>query len=201
MCDHSGKLVARLDGELGNDEMAELERHISACGKCRSQLESYQQVSARFDAYCDAVLSAKAHRRRLPRRVPVLTTAAVAAIAATLVFVLLRARVPAVAPPLSVQVQTQAAPPAIVVEKVPVPVPRKAVHPPPAAGASTPRQTANWQPIERAIQISIPAESMFPPGAVPEGLNFLADLSIAADGSAEQIRLRPRLMEVERRQP
>ena len=197
MCDHSGKLVAWLDGELGNDEMAELERHISACGKCRSQLESYQHVSARFDAYCDAVLSAKAHRRTLPRRVPVLTAVA---IAATLVLGLLRARVPAVAP-LSVQVQTQTAPPPSVVEKVPASVPSKTVHPPPAAAASTPRQTANWQPTERAIQISIPAESMFPPGAVPEGLNFLADLSIAADGSAEQIRLRPRLMEVERRQP
>jgi hypothetical protein len=28
MCDHSGKLMAWLDRELGDDEMAELERHI-----------------------------------------------------------------------------------------------------------------------------------------------------------------------------
>jgi hypothetical protein len=67
--------------------------------------------------------------------------------------------------------------------------------------AHVPRQIANWQPTERAIQISIPAESMFPPGAIPEGVNFVADLSIAADGSAEQVRLRPRLIEVQRRQP
>jgi anti-sigma factor RsiW len=198
MCDHSGKLVAWLDGELGNDEMAELERHISACGECRSQLESYKQVSATFDAYCDAVVSAKSHQKRLPRWVPVLTTAAAAAIAATLVLVLLRARIEPVALPPPVRVQ--APPPAIVVESVPVPAARKPVHRQRPAGM-VPRQTANWQPAEPAIQISIPAESMFPPGAVPEGVNFIADLSIAADGSAEQIRLRPRLMEVERRQP
>jgi Putative zinc-finger len=198
MCDHSGKLMAWLDRELGSDEMAELERHIGSCGECRSQLESYKRVSATFEAYCDAVLSAKTQRRRLPRWVPVLTTAAALAIAATLVLVLLRTRVEPVTPPPVVQ--AQAPPPAIVVERAPTPASRKAAHRQrPAARA--PRQTANWQPTERAIQISIPAESMFPPGAVPEGVNFIADLSIAADGSAEQIRLRPRLIGFERRQP
>jgi hypothetical protein len=33
---------------------------------------------------------------------------------------------------------------------------------------------------------------MFPPGAVPEGVNFTADFSIAADGSAAPLRLQPR---------
>jgi hypothetical protein len=32
---------------------------------------------------------------------------------------------------------------------------------------------------------------MFPPGAVPEGINFIAELSIGPDGSAERVRLRP----------
>jgi hypothetical protein len=52
---------------------------------------------------------------------------------------------------------------------------------------------AAWQPAEPAIEIAIPAEAMFPPGAVPEGFNFTADLSIAPDGSASRIRLQPRL--------
>jgi putative zinc finger protein len=197
--------MAWLDRELGNDEMVELERHIGACSECRSRLESYKQASATFDAYCDAVLSAKTQQKRLPRWVPVLTTAAAAAVTATLVLVLLRARVepPALPPPVQVQVEVQAHPPAMVLENVPAPTPApgKTMHRPRATTPGTLRQTANWQPTERAIQISIPAESMFPPGAVPQGVNFIADLSIAADGSAEQIRLRPRLMEVQRRQP
>jgi hypothetical protein len=195
--------MAWLDRELGNDEMVELEPHIGACSECRSQLESYKQASATFDAYCDAVLSAKTQQKRLSRWVPVLTTAAAAAITATLVLVLLRARVEPPALPPPAQVQVQAPPPAMVLENVsaPTPAPGKTMHRPWASTPGTPRRTANWQPTERAIEISIPAESMFPPGAVPQGVNFLADLSIAADGSAEQIRLRPRLMEVLRRQP
>jgi hypothetical protein len=197
--------MAWLDRELGNDEMVELERSIGACSECRSRLESYKQASATLDAYCDAVLSAKTQQKRLPRWVPVLTTAAAAAITATLVLALLRARVepPALPPPVQVRVQVQAPPPAVVLENVPAPTPAPGttMHRPRATTPGTPRQTTNWQPTERAIQIAIPAESMFPPGAVPQGVNFIADLSIAADGSAEQIRLRPRLMEVQRRQP
>ena len=49
------------------------------------------------------------------------------------------------------------------------------------------------------IQIAIPADEMFPPGAVPEGIHFVADLTIAPDGSAERLQLRPRLAGFERR--
>jgi hypothetical protein len=199
MCEYSGKLMAWLDRELGDDELAELERHIGICSECRSQVESYRQVSARFDGYCDAMLLAKTRQRRLPRRVPALSTAGAVAIAATLVFVLLRPRVEPPTMPPSVRVQTP--PPVILVEKTPAPAPGKVVVHRQRPVAQAPRQAASWQPTERAIQISIPAESMFPPGAVPEGVNFTADLSIAADGSAEQIRLRPRLIEAKRRQP
>jgi len=195
--------MAWLDRELGNDQMVELERSIGACSECRSRLESYKQASANLDAYCDAVLSAKTQQKRLPRWAPVLTTAAAAAITAMLVLVLPRVRVEPPALPPPVQVQVQASPPVMVHENVPAatPAPSKTMHRPRATAPGTPRQTANWQPTERAIQISIPAESMFPPGAVPQGVNFIADLSIAADGSAQQIRLRPRWMEVQRRQP
>jgi hypothetical protein len=198
MRDHSGKLVAWLDRELGDDEMAEFERHIAACIDCQGRIETYRQVSATFDGYCDAMLLAKTRQKRLPPWVPAVTTAAAVAIAATLVFVLLPARVEPPAIPPSVQIQ--APPPVIVVEKTAGPAPGKVAHRQRPV-AQAPRQAASWQPTERAIQISIPAESMFPPGAVPEGVNFTAELSIAADGSAEQIRLRPRLIEVQRRQP
>jgi hypothetical protein len=48
---------------------------------------------------------------------------------------------------------------------------------------------ANWVSFEPAIQIAIPVEAMFPPGAVPEGITFIADLSIAADESVQGLRL------------
>jgi hypothetical protein len=60
-------------------------------------------------------------------------------------------------------------------------------------------QPANWVVDEPSVQIAIPAAAMFPPGAVPEGVSFVADLSIGADGSARQVRLQPQISEFERR--
>ena len=61
----------------------------------------------------------------------------------------------------------------------------------PAASARNSANVASWTPAEPAIQIAIPAAAMFPPGAVPDGLTFIADVTIAADGSAQRLRLRP----------
>jgi hypothetical protein len=47
------------------------------------------------------------------------------------------------------------------------------------------------------VEIAIPADAMFPPGAAPPGMSFAADLTISADGSAERLGLRPRLAEFE----
>jgi hypothetical protein len=44
--------------------------------------------------------------------------------------------------------------------------------------------------METAVQIAIPADAMFPPGAVPNGMNWNAELIIAPDGSVKQVRLR-----------
>ena len=49
----------------------------------------------------------------------------------------------------------------------------------------------DWQLVQPAIQIAIPAEAMFPPGAVPDGVNFTADLTISTDGSAQGLVLEP----------
>jgi hypothetical protein len=54
-------------------------------------------------------------------------------------------------------------------------------------------------PYEPVIEISIPAEEMFPPGAVPAGMGFAVDVAIGPDGSADGLRLRPRLAGFERR--
>ena len=55
-------------------------------------------------------------------------------------------------------------------------------------GRATPA-AAGWQSAEPAIQITIPADAVLPPGAAPEGVSFVAEVSIAPDGSAHQILL------------
>jgi hypothetical protein len=78
--------------------------------------------------------------------------------------------------------------PAIILETAPKPV--KRVH---RRRGIAPAKTANanWALPETAIQIAIPVEAMFAPGAVPEGITFIADVSMAADGSVQGLRLQP----------
>ena len=191
MCNFSGKLLAFLDRELAANEMADVQRHLRDCFECRRRLEAYQQVSSTFEAYCDAVMAAKTKRSGLLWTAVWSSAAAVAVAALLLIFLHTRVE-PLVIPP-----SVEAVPPAnaLLTSPAPIKVPHRR-H----VGARAKTQTVDWLPAEPAIQIAIPAESMFPPGAVPEGVSFTADLSIAADGSAQQIRLRPRLIGFERRQ-
>jgi hypothetical protein len=194
MCELSGKLMAWLDHELQNDEMGQVQQHIQACALCQSQLGAFQQASSAFSAYRDAVLASKSVPR-LPRYVPALSVATALATAAALFLFFHHTRVePLLAPPSS----AQAAPPAALLGKASVPAPSKTIH---RRRASSPALTqgVTLPPAEPAIQISFPVESMFPPGAVPEGISFTADVSIAADGSPQQIQLRPRMIGFERR--
>jgi anti-sigma factor RsiW len=183
MCDVQVKLIAWLDRELPADEAADVDRHIKGCQECRGRLAAYEQVSETFDAYCDVVMAAKT-RRRIPRWVPVLASAVVAAAVMFLAFPRTRIEPP---PLLS---------PAITAASVAVPAPpdvesapRRSIHKRRPV-APVPVRPAKWQPMETAVQIAIPAEAMFPPGAMPKGMNFIAELSIAPDGSVRQVRLR-----------
>src|SRR5712664_455454 len=183
MCDVQAKLIAWLDRELSSDEAAGVERHIEGCKECRSRLAAYERVSNTFDVYCDAVVAAKT-RRRVPRLVPVLASGVVAAVVMFLAFPRTRIEPPPVLIPTITAVSVAlAAPPEL------EPAPRKTIH----RGrpvAPVQERAVKWQPTETAVQIAIPAEAMFPPGAMPKGLNFIAELSIAPDGSVKQVRLR-----------
>lgn len=180
MCDYSGKLVAWMDRELPDNEAADVERHIVACAECRGRIDAYEQVSASFAAYCDAAVGQKTPSR-LRHWVPVLSGVAAAAV---LALVFMRASIKQI----PVHPQAAEAAPAIVREAAPMPV--KTLH---RRRPVSPVKVANagWRLPEPAIQIVIPAEAMFPPGAVPEGINFIAELDIAADGSAQGLRLQP----------
>jgi anti-sigma factor RsiW len=182
MCDVQGKLIAWLDNELPQEEAAEVARHVEGCAECRSESEAYERVNKTFDAYCDAVVAAKTHHS-MPRWVPAFASAVVAA--GVLLFVSFpRAHVE----PRPVPAPVAAALPATVL--APTPAPGKKVRKPRPLVARVP-EIARWRPAESAVQIAIPAEAMFPPGAMPEGMSFIAEVSIGADGSVERLRLRP----------
>jgi anti-sigma factor RsiW len=199
MCDDSRKLVAWIDGELSGEEMADMERHLGECSECRMRLGKYQQVSKAFDDYCDAVASVKASGRK-PRMVAGLSLAAAALLAATVGWVLLR--------PHSERLRTPAPQAIAALPPVQLEAPaalNEAVH----RGHTSPQEKEKAASLRRprapilapepAIQIAIPAESIFPPGAVPEGINFTADVSFGPDGTTRQIRLQPHLTGFERR--
>jgi anti-sigma factor RsiW len=184
MCDFSGRLIAWMDGELAENEATIVEQHVGACQQCRERVAAYQEVSRGFAAYYAATTrtatAAMTPHRKLPRWVPVLAGAAAAV-------VLLLALLPRPAKPVPV------APPVAVV--------RPPITPEPATNPLRPVQrrhvaarrkapTANWAMADPAIQIAIPAEAMFPPGAVPEGITYIANLSLT-DGSVQGIRLQP----------
>ena len=206
MCDFSGKLIAWMDRELPEEEAAAVERHLDACSECRFEVEAYKRVSSKFDAYCDEAMTSNV-RQGDPRWVPVVS--AVGAVAAIVALFFVWPRTPYQPPafqPSKVVVSDSAAD---TTEGLPARVrPIQKIH---RRQVVTPVQIRNTivPPVqnqdayiptnEPVIQIAIPADEMFPPGAVPEGIHFTADLTIAADGSAERLRLSPRLAVFERR--
>jgi anti-sigma factor RsiW len=183
MCDVQAKLIARLDRELPKDEAIALERHIEGCEECRRWATACGQASDIFDAYCDAVMAAKAPRQ-VPRWVPVLSGAVVVAGALFLALPRMRVERPLVGSTTTVASVAVAAPPPAEPALGKIPVHRRHGVP------RVQEYAATAQPMDTAIEIAIPAEAMFPPGAMPYGISFIADLRIAPDGSVRQVHLR-----------
>ena len=202
MCNDSGKLVAFLDHELDDGEMAGIRRHLEGCADCRTQLNQYESASNSFRTYCDAVEMAEHARHERSRwTVPVISGAAVTALAAAVVLLLLGHRVEKAGTPAPINAAAAVASgSAPALEPPPAPRTSHQVH---RLHVAPPVQTRGVElvPAEPAIEIAIPADSMFPPGAVPDGFAFTADVSFAPDGSAQQMRLRPRLVSFQKGAP
>jgi anti-sigma factor RsiW len=186
MCDVQGKLIGWIDRELPADQADEVERHVETCEGCRCWVATYGQVGEAFDAYCDAVMAAKAPRRG-SRWVPVLPGAVVVA-ASVMLLAFLRTRVEP--PPIVAPTVASASVPNPVPAPAAEPAPRKATIRRHRAAPRVQERGTEMQAMDTAIEIAIPAEAMFPPGAVPNGINFIAELRIAPDGSVKQVRLR-----------
>ena len=164
MCNFSGKLIAWLDQELPEAEAINVEWHIGQCAECRQAVRTYQEISGAFlNCYVAAM--------PVPQARKTMRWVAVAGIAAAIVIALVLAR------PREEQLQlVQRAPqaPEIAFEK-----------PPPRIVALRPRRAVvrkrvheEWTAPEPTVEIALPAEAFFPPGAVPAGFSFIADVHL-----------------------
>jgi len=214
MCDFTEKLMAWVDKELSDNDAAAVERHLQGCPECRDRLDTYRQLSGAFDRYCDAYCDAvTASKPGLKLTRGVLTiSGGVAVAAAVAMFFTLAARwrvepaAPSAAPILTVIDVAKTLPPAHVAQPAPAVIrpaarieSRRRAEQAKQAAAQRPSEETSWLASEPAVEVTIPADAIFPPGAVPEGVGFTADVMIAPDGSAQQVRLRPQLREFERR--
>jgi len=141
-------------------------------------------VSRAFSDYCEAIAT-----QRNSRRLPWVAWGAAAAVAALTAMVILMLRSPV--EPFPFERPRVAGVPAMAFRTASVNrrAPAKLAHPRAAL-----KRAENPQPrwnIEPSIEIAIPAEAVFAPGAVPPGFRFAAELSIAGDGSLRALWLRP----------
>jgi anti-sigma factor RsiW len=210
MCEFSeklpGKLIAWLDHELENSEAAEVERHVSQCAECQREIAAYEKIGGMISGYCDETLEAAERRRTAPWAPVLAAVAAVAVVAIVLSFPRTRAHMQvhqqsaASANPEAAASLTVAAPPPAPEAPAAAPVetalaPVQKIHQPHIRKVA-PRESASWSADipgadAPSVEIAIPAEDIFPPGVFPAGVSFVADLSVAADGSARTLRLRP----------
>jgi anti-sigma factor RsiW len=185
MCNFKNNLVAWMDGELPPVEAEAVEQHLKACAACRECVSAYGNASQQFATYYQSATAPKpAPVRATLRWLPYV--AAAAAVIAIVLMTFPRSRDQRSTAP---QVTTATSGPS---EKGPVPATTAkatravAAHHATAAVNSHPVGQA---PAPAAIQIAIPADAVFPPGAVPEGFTYIARL--AADGSLQDFRVQP----------
>lgn len=183
MCDYDSNLIAWIDGELEPDVAQKVERHVRMCQSCSTNVGQYREVSQAFAAYWAAV---PVRKSSFPWRWTVVA-AGLAAAAAMILWML-----PQPVEQLPLPSPKPAQPPAMAFQTPPtsVPAPLKRVHHQTVAKRDE-IPSAAWTSLEPSIEIAIPADAIFAPGAVPPGFTFAADLSIGGDGSPRVLRVQP----------
>lgn len=183
-------LIAWLDRELEPAEAVAVESHLQGCEECRGRVSAYESVSADFAASYKAANEPPAPA--IPMRSAPRWTAYVVAAAA--IAVIAFALLPRAQKHTTAETKTVAA---VVTSEPAAPAPAAVTEPPQkhltpavkhrAAKKPTVGEPVAWAATQSAIQIAIPADAMFPPGAVPEGMAYIARL--APDGSLQEIRV------------
>jgi hypothetical protein len=181
MCEFSSKLILWLDHELLPAEAEAVDRHLAECRECREQAGSFRKVSDDFALYVReaAPLPARSYRRWF------LVPAAIAAAAVLAVFLLPPRQIPNIRTDVRQRASQAPAIPRNAVVTIAKAAPPRVHH------RRIQKPAAPWTPAEPTIQVLIPADALFPPGALPEGVGLVADFRFAADGSSSGLISRP----------
>jgi hypothetical protein len=168
MCNFSGKLIAWIDHELTEAEAIHVERHVRQCAECRRAVGSYQEISDAFlEAFLDGHVAATPGKpTRSPWRWAALAGGLAAAILLASVLALPRPEILPAPPPEASHA------PAIAFEKTPVRMVAVRAHHAPAPKPIR----VQWIAAEPTVEVALPADALFPPGAVPAGFSFIADV-------------------------
>ncbi|HEX6896804.1 MAG TPA: zf-HC2 domain-containing protein [Bryobacteraceae bacterium] len=190
MCEYENRLIAWIDGELVAIDSLQVELHLQACEICRDKVCDYREVSRAFAAFHAAPPIGRNRVR------PAWAAAGALAIAATAAAMLWMVQTPVQQLPFPAP--KIALPPAIAFETRP---PDSAVQAKAAPHETVAKQTVArhneirpqpaWSNMEPFVEIAIPADAIFAPGAMPAGFTFAADLGIAGDGSPGVLRVQP----------
>ena len=164
MCEYSGRLVAWMDHELPGEEATNVEWHVGRCTECRQALSEYQEVSGAFLACYEATIAAEPRRNAFASTIGGVAAAAV--VLAVILFAQPRAEY------LSVYVPPPVHAPAIAFDTTPVRTAVARLRPSPAR---TPIPSP-WIAVEPTVIVALPADALFPPGAVPQGFSFIAEV-------------------------
>jgi anti-sigma factor RsiW len=179
-------LSAWLDDELPVNEATAVARHVESCEVCSRECTLIREASTGLQQYCDATLTAHLAKPKATRWVPAL--AAFAALLAIAIFLALP-RKRSVAPTQIPAPVASAAPAPVQSLQPQSPVVHKHVHR--NRTVSVPQQPAvSWPATDTAVEIAIPADAVFAPGALPEGTRLLGEMRFAPDGTLREIRLR-----------
>jgi hypothetical protein len=165
MCEYSGRLIAWLDQELPDEGATNVEWHVGHCAECRKAVSAYEEVSGAFLVCYQAAMVA-----RPPRRIEWIAGGVAAAVAMLALVLLAQPRLEK----LPIRIPPPRHAPAMAFQKfVPPPAPAIAVRPQPAARAPIHSQ---WMAEEPVVEVALPADALFPPGAVPQGFSFIAEV-------------------------
>jgi Putative zinc-finger len=169
MCEYSGRLVAWLDSELPEDEATNVEWHVAHCAECRGAVSVYSDISDAFLGSYEAVMI---RRKRSGSHRRVLAVAGALAAAATVILVLILPR------PAMEQLSPHPLP-AIHAPAMAFEIPKPWVQTATVRAKASPPAAAQqqfWFSGGPTVEVALPAEALFPPGAVPQGFSFIADV-------------------------
>ncbi len=172
MCEYSGRLIAWMDRELPDEEATNVAWHLGQCAECRQAVRAYEQVSGAFLACCEARCAPKAATDPSRAKASVWMMGGLAAAALLVALLLIQPRteqltIHAPAPPHA---------PQIAFETPPAPEPILHVYSRRAPASVGSPVRPQWIAVEPTVEVALPAEALFPPGAVPPGFSFIADV-------------------------